>query len=190
MYNKVPASPSGARVSSYPCVSFRALGPARAGHSSCFSLDTAPGAAGNRSWVLSCKSPPSHKQQEKKRSNCHLVLAATTQQAGRRTTESARVRRYSFYRLCLQNRPLHDPVPKTGVLRGGTPKPGFAYFCLVAKVGRAGARNAPPPEGRRPSSPVGTAKTCIRPTAKADRAWGHEISPAPAGKRTAPRRFA
>ena len=39
-------------------------------------------------------------------------------------------------------------LQKFGVLRGGAPKPGFAYFCLAAKVGRArGHEISPDPIG-------------------------------------------
>ena len=106
----------------------------------------------------------------------------TVSQAGRRTTESAGVGRYSFYRYRFSNKPLHDPVPKIGVLRGGTPKRVFGNFLHEQKVTprRAGTllyrqdrrqqqaapgretprpRNAgtPPPTARLPKQDIGAA---------------------------------
>ena len=67
------------------------LRPCPSRHPNCFSPDPAPAAAVEGAG--SPKSPPHHEQQEEKRSYCHLVLATTTQQADRRTWESAKVRR-------------------------------------------------------------------------------------------------
>ena len=74
MYNKVPASPSGARVSSYPCVSFRALGPARADIQTVSPL--IPRLLRRVAGVPdpSRKSLPGHKQQEEVRSNYSPIL--------------------------------------------------------------------------------------------------------------------
>ena len=98
--------------------------------------DTAPGAAGNESWVLSCKSPPDHKQQEEKRNYYSPVLGAH-----RFTGRQAQLRNPSKF----VGNPATDSVgkiapsttlfQKLGVLRGGTPKLIFAYFCSVTKVG-------------------------------------------------------
>ena len=69
------------------------LRPCPGKHPGRFSPDPAPGAVGEGRWFLSCKFSPHHKQREIKRSNCSLVLEATTQQAGRRSLASAGVRR-------------------------------------------------------------------------------------------------
>ena len=65
------------------------LRPCPSRHPNCFSPDPAPAAAVEGAG--SPKSPPHHEQQEEKRSYCHLVLATTTQQAGRRSLERAKV---------------------------------------------------------------------------------------------------
>ncbi len=67
------------------------LRPCPSRHPNCFSPDPAPAAAVEGAG--SPRSPPHHEQQEEKRSYCHLVLATTTQQADRRSLESAKVRR-------------------------------------------------------------------------------------------------
>ena len=96
MYNGAIPSRSGAWELSCLCAPFRAFRFARpylGRHSGRFSPYTAPGAAGNGSWVLSPKSPPHHEQQENPRSSYSPVLAATTQQADRRSYETSGVRR-------------------------------------------------------------------------------------------------
>ena len=94
MYNGVPTSLTGAWISfclCAPCRAFRFARPCLDMHPGRFSTDTAPAAAVEGAG--SPKSPPGHKQQEEKRSNYSLILAATTQQAGMRTLASAKVRR-------------------------------------------------------------------------------------------------
>ena len=108
------------------------LRPCPSRHPNCFSPDPAPAAAGNESWVLSCKSPPDHKQQERKRNYCYLVLVGH-----RFTGRQAQLRNPSKF----VGNPATDSVgkiapsttlfQKLGVLRGETPKLIFAYFCSV-----------------------------------------------------------
>ena len=219
MYNGVPPSPSGARISSCLCAPFRAFRFARpylGRHPGCF-------APRYRAWCGGLR------ERQAFPANLHLAMNS------KRKREATAILSW----LPLHNRPAGGllKVPgfvgtrstdfvckialsttlfqKIGVLRGGTPKPGFAYFCLAAKVGRAGARNAPPPEGRRPSSPAVLPKPAYDPQQRQIVPGGHEISPAPvgwkpslpgsasepgtrpcqkrsppAGKRTAPQRFA
>ena len=87
---------------------------------------------------------PHHKQQEKKRNYYFLILGATTQQVGRRTTESAGQVGNPSTDTASKINLSTTLFQKTGVLRGNAPKPVFAYFCLAAKVGRARGHETSP----------------------------------------------
>ena len=182
MYNIVLTSPSGAWASSCLCApsrAFRFARPCLGGHPGCFSLDTAPGAAGNGSWVLSPKSPPHHEQQEEKRSNYSLVLVGH-----RFTGRQAQLRNPSKF----VGNPATDSVgkiapsttlfQKSGVLRGETPKCPFAYFSGMGKVG---PRRVGDPHPRQ------ICRNLHTPTAKpghARPATGTSGSPPPPARRT------
>ena len=56
-----------------------------------------------------------------------------------------------------EKRALH--CTSMGSLGAAAPKWRFAHFFAMEKVGRAGARNTPPPEGRHPPPPAGWRKT-------------------------------
>ena len=138
MYNAVPSSPSGARISSCLCAPFRAFRFARpclGRHPSRFSLDTAPGAVGSESWVLSASLCRAINSKRKRETTTILSwrplhnrpaggLLKVPRFVGNPATEI--VSKVNLSTTLFQ---------KTGVLRGGTPKLIFAYFCSVTKVG-------------------------------------------------------
>ena len=165
MYSIIPAPPSGAWGSPCLCAPFRALGPAQTVIQATSPLTPRLVRRVMSAPALSRKSPP------------HPKGTSSALRASQRTINSKRKRETT---TILSWRPLHNRpagvlrrVPRSvgnrstdivsnidlsttllqkfGVLRGGAPKPGFAYFCLAAKVGRArGHEMSPPRSGGHP----------------------------------------
>ena len=150
MYSKVHASHSGAWISSCLCAPFRAFRFARpclGRHPSRFSLDTAPGAVGSESWVLSASLCRAINSKRKRETTTILSWRPLHNRPAGGLLKVPRFVGNPATEIVSKVNLSTTLIPKTGVLRGGTPKLIFAYFCSVTKVGPRRVGTHPVPSG-------------------------------------------
>ena len=156
MYNKVPASPSGAWASSCLCASFRAFRFARpylGGQQSHFSPLTAPAAVGEGAGF-----PIPHRTINSEREREATALLSWRPLHNRPAGVVWQVPGFvgnPAADIVSKINPSTTLIQKFGVLRGGAPKCPFAYFSGMGKVGPRRVEPSPfPHENHRIPHPI------------------------------------